>query len=337
MGWRVEAAANGATVAPELDGAFDRLHELPLSRSVLDVRGIVRTLNDLSRILATGYDIVHVHTPIAAFVTRLAVRRMPAGARPAVVYTAHGFHFYRRGGRVSNAMFLTAERLAGRWTDRLVVINAEDHAAALQHRIVPGRRLVLMPGIGVDTTWYSRSAVPADEIVASLTRLGIEPGTPVFAVVGELSLRKRPFDVAAAIGLMNHRECHLLLLGDGPERARVEAAIRESGAGDRIHLIGEVADVRPYVVASAALVLASRMEGLPRCVMEALSLEVPVVATDARGSRTSSPRTPGSWFPSATSVRWLRRWTGSWMTPRRRGRWRCAAGDGWASTLSNPS
>ena len=83
---------------------------------------------------------------------------------------------------------------------------------------------------------------------------------------------------------MNHRECHLVLLGDGPERARVEAAIRESGAGDRIHLIGEVADVRPYVVASAALVLASRMEGLPRCVMEALSLEVPVVATDASGS-----------------------------------------------------
>ena len=76
----------------------------------------------------------------------------------------------------------------------------------------------------------------------------------------------------------------LALLGDGPERLRVEAAIRDAGVGERVHIVGQVADVRPTVAGSTALVLASRMEGLPRSVMEALSLEVPVVATDARGS-----------------------------------------------------
>ncbi len=189
-----------------------------------------------------------------------------------------------RGGRAQNALFITMERVAGRWTDRLVVINDEDYAAALKHRIVPRRRLVLMPGIGLDTAWYSRSSVPAGASTSALVELGIEPGTPVLTVVGEFTQRKRPFDVVAALGRMRHRGCHLVLLGDGPERPRVEDAIRESGVTGRVHLVGNVEDVRPIVAASNALVLASRMEGLPRCIMEALSLEVPVVSTDARGS-----------------------------------------------------
>lgn len=284
MGWRVEAAANGAMMGPELEGVFDQVHELPLSRSILDAAGIWRTLRALRRILEPGFDIVHVHTPIAAFVTRAAIRAMPAETRPAAVYTAHGFPFYPRGNPASNALFVAAERIAGRWTDRLIVINDEDHAAALKYRIVPRRRLTLMPGIGVDTEWYSRSSVPADEIASARERLGIDPSAPLFALVGELSLRKRPFDVVAAFGQMKHRDCHLVILGDGPERPRVDAAICKFGVAERVHFVGMVADVRPMVTASAALVLASRSEGLPRCVMEALSLEVPVVATDARGS-----------------------------------------------------
>ena len=284
MGWRVDASARGATVDPRLQGFFDQLYELPLSRSISDVGAILRGIQGVSRTLDRGYDIVHVHTPIAAMVTRAAIRRMPAERRPAVVYTAHGFAFYPHGDRLRNTLFVTAERLAGRWTDRLVVINDEDYSAALNHRIVPRRRLTLMPGIGLDTDWYSRSSLPSGEPSSALLQLGIDPGTPVFTVVGEFTRRKRPFDVVEAFGLMRHRESHLVMLGDGPERPRVEAAIRESGVTGRVHVVGNVEDVRPTVAASTALVLASRTEGLPRCIMEALSLEVPVVTTDARGS-----------------------------------------------------
>ena len=142
-GWRVDAAANGASTDPALVGAFDHLYELSLSRSVLDVRALLRGMRAMSDALESRPDIVHVHTPIAAFIARAAIRRLPAGRRPLVAYTAHGFHFHRAGSRVTNAVFLTAERIAGRWTDRLVVMNDEDLAAARRHRIVPIRRLVL--------------------------------------------------------------------------------------------------------------------------------------------------------------------------------------------------
>ncbi len=284
LGWRVDAAANGAMSDPALGGIFDQLHELPLSRSILDAGGILRGLSAISRVLEANYDIVHVHSPIAGFVTRAAVSRIPRGHRPSVAYTAHGFHFHERGSFATNTLFLTAERVAGRWTDRLIVINDQDYAAALRHRIVSRRRLVLMPGIGVDTDWYSRPRVPAEEIARSRARLGINPGTPLFAVVGELSIRKRPFDVVAALGQMRHRECHVVLLGDGPERPRVEATIQKYDIGARAHLLGSLTDVRPAVAGSVALVLASSREGLPRSTMEALSLEVPVITTDARGN-----------------------------------------------------
>ena len=283
-GWRVEAAASGATVDPALEGLFDRLHELSLSRSILDVRGILHSLRDFSGVLESGFDIVHVHTPIAAFVTRAAIRRLPAERRPAAVYTAHGFHFHPQGGFATNVAFLAAEKIAGRWTDRLVVINRWDHAAATRNRIVPREHLLLMPGIGVDTGWYARSSVPAEEIERSRAGLGIGPATPLFAVVGRLESRKRPVDVVAALGQMRHRDCHLVLLGDGPERSRVRAMAQQSRVMDRVHVVGSVTDIRPTVAASTAMVLASSREGLPRSTMEALSLGVPVVTTDARGN-----------------------------------------------------
>ena len=94
LGWRVDAAANGATSDPRLLEAFDRVHELPLSRSLRDVRGLERGRRALAEILETSPDIVHVHTPIASFLTRIAVRQLPRDRRPAVAYTAHGFHFH---------------------------------------------------------------------------------------------------------------------------------------------------------------------------------------------------------------------------------------------------
>ena len=285
LGWRVEAAANGVAGDKRLLDSFDQVHDLPLSRSVRDVGGLARARRAMQQILETPVDIVHVHTPIASFMTRQIVGRMPAERRPAVVYTAHGFHFHAGGARIANAAFLTAERVAGRWTDRLIVISDEDERAALRHRIVPSRRLVHMPGIGLDTRLYSPSAVDADAPVRIRERLGIPAGAPVFAIVGELNRNKRQADAIAALGMMRRGGAHLLLAGDGLQRPVIESLARDAGLCDRVHLLGVVEDVRPIVRAATALLLLSQREGLARSIMEALSMEVPVIASTARGNR----------------------------------------------------
>ena len=285
LGWRVDAAANGATRDPGLLEAFDHVYELPLSRSLRDVRGLERSRRALQEILETTPDIVHVHTPIAGFLTRLVVRRRPLDRRPAVAYTAHGFHFYEGGNPARNALFLTAERVAGRWTDRLVVINDEDEAAAERHRIVPRSRLVRMPGIGVDTQWYARSNIDPGGVTRAREERDVPADVPLFVVVAELSSRKRVGDAIAALACMQHKDAQLMLAGDGPERARLEGLAGDLGLRDRVHFLGVISDVRPVVLAATALILPSKREGLARSVMEALSLEVPVIASTARGNR----------------------------------------------------
>jgi glycosyltransferase involved in cell wall biosynthesis len=285
LGWRVDAVANQADIDPTLLEAFDHVYGSPLSRSLLDVMGMIAATRSIARLLAAGrYDIVHVHTPIAGFVTRIAVRRMPRKRRPAVVYTAHGFHFHVGGHPITNALFRTAERVAGRWTDRLIVMNEEDHTAARRARIVPAAHLYRLPGIGIDLDRYSRAAVTPAEAEAARGPLGSAPGSPLIVSIGELSVRKRPWDVVTALTMMRHGDATLVFVGDGPERPRVLAAIEGAGLADRVRLTGHVDDVRPLLGAASVLVLASSREGLPRSIMEALAMEVPVVASSARGN-----------------------------------------------------
>ena len=285
LGWRVDAAANGASTDAALRDAFDHVYELPFSRSILDLQSLVRGERAISKVLASRPDIVHVHTPIASFLTRLAARSLPETKRPAVAYTAHGFHFYRGGCAATNAGFLIAERVAGRWTDRLVVMNDEDYEAARRNRIVAPGHLVRMPGIGVDTEVFSPSSLVSDDIERARQDLGVGSDTPLFVAVAELSRRKRPGDVIRALALMRHAEAKLVLVGGGRDRARLEALASHEGVRDRVRFTGFVEDVRPLIGSATALVLPSRQEGLARSIMEALALEVPVVASTARGNR----------------------------------------------------
>jgi glycosyltransferase involved in cell wall biosynthesis len=293
LGWRVDAAANGASDDAALGEAFDHVYDLPFTRSILDIGGLIRGERAISRILDTRPDIVHVHTPIASFLTRLAVRRMPLAHRPSVVYTAHGFHFHRKGRASTNAVFLAAEKIAGRWTDRLIVINDEDHEAAVRNRIVARRALVRMPGIGLDTGVYAPSAIQ--------TEPGMGPGgpspLPTFVSVAELNRGKRHADTIEALALLRHREARLVLLGDGAERSNLEDLATSRGIRDRVTFAGFVQDVRPVVGNATAFVLASGREGLARSVMEALALQVPVIASAARGNSELVPPDSGIIVP----------------------------------------
>ena len=284
LGWRVDGAANGISQDKRVSDAFEHVYELPFSRSIRDLRAMTTGARALARTLRNDYDIVHVHTPIAAFVTRAVIGRLPCRSRPRVVYTAHGFHFHRHGRRLTNAAFIIAERIAGIWTDRLVVINAEDEAAARRYKLVSQRRLRRMYGIGIDTDWYARARVSPQDIGTALQRVGLEAGRPFFVSVGELNRNKRPADIVRALAAMRDPEPCLLFLGVGPERERVEQLAHELGVASRVVVPGTfVPDIRPLVAPAIALVQASQREGLPRSIMEALSLEVPVVTSAARG------------------------------------------------------
>lgn len=285
LGWRVDAMAQGVSASAECLQAFDRVWEVEWSRNPLDPRNLLVAPRVIQEVMAQEhYNLVHVHTPVAAFATRYALKDLRKQGKCKVIYTAHGFHFHPGGKPLKNAAFLTLEKLAGPWTDYLVTINREDESAALRYRILPSQKVRYMPGIGVDLDYYNPDAVSQTEVARVRQELGISGETPLFLSVAEFIPRKHHRDVIQAFAKLN-RPIHLAFAGRGPLMEEMRLLASELGVKDRVHFLGRRDDVPTLMRASLATVLVSEQEGLPRSVMESLSLEIPAIGSKIRGTQ----------------------------------------------------
>jgi len=232
-------------------------------------------------VTAHAYDLVHVHTPIAAFVTRFALRRLPSGTRPNVIYTAHGFHFYRGQKPLPHAAYRAMERMAARWTDFLVTINAEDLEAARSFGTIAPSRVRLIPGIGVDPAPFT--GVPAEEAARVRRELDVPADAFLLLMIAEFGAVKRHLHLLNALALVRDPRVIAVFVGDGPLEARVRARVRELGLEARVRFAGYRRDVPAVLAAADALTLVSEREGLPRSVLEAMAAGRAVIGTRTRG------------------------------------------------------
>jgi len=286
LGWQVDALASGIERCDACLAHFDRVYDIEWSRHPLDYRNVTRALLRVRDLVGHGeYDIVHVHTPVAAFITRLALGRRRRATGPSVIYTAHGFHFHPGNSWLRNRVFTALEKIASRRTDYLVTMNRTDEGAALRLGLVPPGRLCFMPGIGVDRHRFRPSAVPPAELEALRRLLGIGDDNPVFTMIAEFIPRKRHRDVVAALSRLQHENVHVVFVGDGPLRKPIGRLVANSGLAGRVHFAGLQADVRSFILMSRATILPSTQEGLPRSVLESLSCGVPVIGSDIRGTQ----------------------------------------------------
>ncbi len=286
QGWEVDCLASGATSCDACVSEFDTCWEAEWSRNPLGKEGLLHAPAKVRELVdRQGYDVVHVHTPVASFLTRYALRRRAQG-RPAVVYTAHGFHFHPGGGRLRNLAFYSLEKLASRWTDYLVLINEEDHRAAIERGFGPPERIVRMPGIGVDVDAYAGACANRDIHDEVCAELRIPESARLISMVAEFIPRKRHRDLLHAFAKLGDRQdVHLIFAGSGPDEIEAEILAFKLGIFERVHFLGVRPDVARLLAASTLSVLPSAQEGLPRAVMESLCVGVPVVATDIRGTR----------------------------------------------------
>jgi len=284
QGWRVDALANGASTNPHIADSFDARFDVAWSRNPLDPGNLRGSSAEVRRIVTDGgYDIVHVHTPIAAFVTRWALRRLPAGGRPVVIYTAHGFHFYRGQRRIPHALFRMMECIAAQWTDYLVTINREDLEAARRFRGIPAERVRHIPGIGVDVTRFDKGAVTAEEAVAVRPELDLAPEAFMLTMIAELAPVKRHAHLLDALSRTRDPRTVLVLVGEGILEPELREEVRKLGLANRVRFAGYRRDIPAVLAASDALVLVSEREGLPRSVLEAMAAGKPVIGTSTRG------------------------------------------------------
>jgi len=296
-GWTVDGAASGIESCPDCRAHFDSVTNIAWSRNPVDPRNVLSAPARVREIVTEGrYDIVHVNTPVAAFVTRMALRDRDPKRGPSVVYTAHGFHFHNKGRSWRNAVFLGLERMAAPWTDYLVVMNQFDFEMAGKHGLAPAGRLQSIPGIGVDRSYYRRESLAEGSMAAIRRELGLT-GEPLLLMIGEFIARKRHADAIRAMERLRDTNVHLVLAGSGPLEVPMRRLAKRLGVADRVHFLGVRRDVPALLGAAYALVLPSEHEGLPRAILEAMSMGVPVVGSDVRGTRDLLASGAGRLFP----------------------------------------
>lgn len=284
LGWQVDAMAYQITKSSDCTKAFDRLWDVEWSRNPLQLGNLWVTPRAIRAIvLAEKYDIVHVHTPVAAFITRYALKDLQQKGQVQVIYTAHGFHFHPHGKPWKNNIFLSLEKLAGKWTDYLITINQVDFKAAQEHQLLPADRICYMPGIGVDLDYYDPQLVSDQDIFRFRQELQISSETPLFLSVAEFTPRKRHQDTLQAFAKLARPDVHLAIAGAGKLLPAMQQLAVQLGIEQQVHFLGKRQDIAVLMRSAVANILVSSQEGLPRSVMESLALETGVIGSKIRG------------------------------------------------------
>ena len=222
--------------------------------------------------------IVHTHTSKAGFVGRLAavIARVPA-----VIHQPHGHIFYGYYSPRRTAVFTALERMAARWTDRIITLTDRGAAEHLARGIGRAEQYVTVPS-GVPTAELRATAPPRGEARA---RLGLDPDAFVVVGLGRL-VPIKGFDLLVrALPAVAEQvpSARVLLVGDGAERQRLEAVAASLDVTRQLRLAGETLDVAAYLAAADVVAVPSRNEGMGRVIVEAMALGLPVVATAVGG------------------------------------------------------
>ncbi len=288
-GFEVTAACTESEFMEPLRRKGLRCVDMPIDRSMnlLSHAGAYRRLS--AWLAEESFDIVHVHTPIAALVGRLAAARRRVPIR---IYTAHGFYFHDDMAPLKRACHVGLERF-GSWFDHyLFTQSEEDRLAAIRHKIARPDRVRTI-GNGVDLERFSPNRFSAADRRAMRESLGIPAEARVLGIIGRLVREKGYFELFEATRELARRfdDFRLVVIGDAlasdhdDSTAELQESIDRLGIRDRIVFTGQRPDVPEILNALDVFTLPSYREGMPRSVIEAMGMGLPAVVTDIRGCR----------------------------------------------------
>lgn len=275
-GYEVHVATNGTAEIPHCDVR----HTVSFHRSPFKLDNL-RAIGQLKKIVdREHYDIIHTHTPMGGVVTRLAaLDARKKGTR--VIYTAHGFHFFKGAPVLNWLIYYPIEWLLARKTDDLITINKEDYQRA---KAQFKTKVHYVPGVGIDPKKFD---VKMTEVEKSKLRksLGLKDSDFVMIYVAELSKRKNQTWLVETLCEFfgEHPDAHLLLPGKDSLNGKLHKLVEKLGLQNQVHLLGFRKDIPQLMKISDLAVSSSKQEGLPVNIMEAMTVGLPVIATSCRG------------------------------------------------------
>lgn len=245
--------------------------QIDFSRNALNVRRHVISYKEVKKLIKKrNYLFIHTHTPIASAVVRLAAYRM----KTKVIYTAHGFHFYKGAPILNWLLFYPIEKWLSKYTEVLITINKEDYKRAKKK--FRAKKIVYVPGVGIDTGKFNYSEKGRKRI---REELGLDEEQIMILSVGELNKNKNHESVIKAIHGMN---ITYVIVGKGELKDRLDKVARNYNVD--LRLMGYRNDIVDFYSAADVYVLPSIREGLNVSLMEAMACGLAVSCGNIRGN-----------------------------------------------------
>lgn len=227
-----------------------------------DLMGVIELVRLLRR---ERPDILHASSSKAGVLGRVAgfLARVPIR-----IFTVHGWAFAAHSGS-SARLYRWADRLVRPLTTMTICVSRRERAAGVTAGTCDAARTVVIPN-AVDVASVPRSRPD-------------RRGRPLILAVGRLKAPKDFVTLVRALRSLPPGSFDAVIVGEGPDRSRLEEEIRGLGLEHRVRLAGERRDVPELLAAADLFVLSSASEGMPVSVLEAMAAGLPVVASRVGG------------------------------------------------------
>lgn len=280
--------------APGLESTVIEQHgirhiSVSMTRNFSPFKDLLSLLKLCTIIRNEHFTIVHTHTPKAGLLGQLAARM--AGV-PIVLNTLHGFYFHEHMKPAARKFYIQMEKIAARCSDVILSQNNEDIQTAISEGICSPEKIRYL-GNGIDLSVFNPDRLPQSSLVQRRAAIGIPSDALVVGFVGRLAAKRKGFlDFLAAGQQIVQRlpNTRLLIIGDsdiGKPDAVSPGAAKEFGIEGHCIFLGQQPNSElPYLYPLMnTLVLPSLFEGVPRVIIEASAMRIPVVASDVKGNR----------------------------------------------------
>lgn len=221
------------------------------------------------------YDFIHTHTPVASTIVRLLKKKK----RPPIIYTAHGFHFYEGAPKINWILYYFLEKILSRRTNVLITINEEDFKRAKNKFFAKETYLINGIGINLESNFEIQYSSKKKK-----KELGIPEKSKIMLSVGELNRNKNHEAVIRSLKEIENNVVYVVC-GKGPLDEYLDNLTCDLGLENKVFFLGYRTDILEIMSISDLFVFPSLREGLPVSLLEAMSMGLPIVATDIRGNK----------------------------------------------------
>lgn len=254
--------------------------QIDFSRNIYRICDNVKSYKQVKEILLKNkYEFLHCHSPIGGVIGRLAGYI----THTKVIYTAHGFHFYKGAPLKNWLLYFPVEWICAYLTDILITINTEDYDFA--KRRLKAKYIEYVRGIGLDIDKFLSVNLDKGE---KKKELNIRKEDFVFVSIGELNSNKNHMSIILALAELK-KEVSLynikyLICGVGDLEKTLKKIIKENVLEDTVKLLGFRGDVSEIYKVSDFFIFPSYREGLSVALMEAMANKLPVMCSEIRGN-----------------------------------------------------